>query len=52
MGRRYDDKLFRLLVDVPDADESRAWMEAFKQEPVTRFDQLEIYVVSYALDVL
>ena len=52
MGQRYDDKLFRLTVDVPDTEESRAWMAAFKQELVARFDQLEVYVVSHVIEVV
>jgi len=52
MSQRYDDKLFRLTVDVPDTDESRAWMAAFKRELVTRFEQFEIYVVSFMVDVV
>jgi hypothetical protein len=25
MGRRYDDMLFRLTIDVPDTDDTRQW---------------------------
>jgi hypothetical protein len=52
MSQRYEDKLFRLTVDVPDTKESLAWMAAFKQELVTRFAQLEINVVSYLVSVV
>ena len=51
MGMRYDDELFRLAVDVPDTDDSRYWVETFKKELLKRFDQLEIYIVSYPVDV-
>ena len=27
MGRRYDDELFRLVLDIPDTDDSRVWGE-------------------------
>jgi len=51
MGMRYDDELFRLVVDIPDTDDSRQWVAMFKEELLRRFDQIEIYVVSYAVDV-
>ena len=51
MGRRYDDELFRLVLDIPDTDDSRHWVATFKKELVKRFDQLEIYIVSYPIEV-
>jgi hypothetical protein len=50
-GMRYDDELFRLTVDVPDTDDSRYWLETFKKELLERFDQLEIYIVSFPVEV-
>jgi hypothetical protein len=52
MGRRYDDTLFRLTIDVPDSNDTREWMTRFKEALVGRFRQREIYMVSYAIDVL
>ncbi len=52
MGRRYDDRLHRLTIDVPDTDDNRRWMSAFKTELLRRFDQLEIYAVTHLIDVL
>jgi hypothetical protein len=51
MGRRYDDELFRLTLDVPDSEDSRHWMAMFKKALLKRFDQLEIYVVSFPVEV-
>jgi hypothetical protein len=50
-GMRYDDELFRLALDVPDTDDSRQWIATFKKELLKRFDQLEIYIVSYPVEV-
>jgi hypothetical protein len=52
MGRRYDDELLRLTIDVPDTDDNRRWMTMFKTELLDRFEQLEIYITSYPIDVL
>jgi hypothetical protein len=52
MGHRYDDELLRLTIDVPDTDDTRRWMTMFKTELLTRFQQLEIYITSYPIDVL
>ncbi len=51
MGRRYDDELFRLVLDIPDTDDSRHWVATFKKELLERFDQVEIYIVSYPIQV-
>src|SRR5215204_6696924 len=51
MGRRYDDMLFRLTIDVPDTDDTRQWMTRFKEALLARFRQVEIHVVSYLIDV-
>ena len=52
MGRRYDDTLSRLTIDVPDTEDARQWMTRFKDALLARFRQVEIYVVSYLVDVL
>jgi hypothetical protein len=49
---RYDDALIRLTIDVPDTEDTRQWMALFKSELLHRFDQLEIYVVAFTLEVL
>ena len=51
-GMRYEDDLFKLTVDVDDNAESRAFMRHLKMELLERFDQLEIYMVAYAVEVL
>jgi hypothetical protein len=51
LGMRYEDKLFRLTLDVPDTEDTRHWMVTFKDKLIQRFDQLEIYIVSFPIEV-
>jgi len=50
-GMRYDDRLFLLRIDVEDTAEHRAWIAHFKSHLLKRFEQLEIYVTSYPIDL-
>jgi hypothetical protein len=50
-GRRYDDRLFAVIVDVEDTEEHRAWICHLKTHLLQRFEQLEIYVASYPVEV-
>ncbi len=47
-----EDRLIRLFADVPDTPESLAFFLAKKEQWQERFQQAEIYVVSYLLWVL
>ena len=49
---RYDDRLFSLIVDVDDTAENLAWISHLKSHLLQRFEQLEIYVTSYPIEVL
>jgi len=51
-GQRYEDELFRLTVDVEDRPEHAKFIAHLKAELLERFEQLEIYVVSYPIEVL
>jgi hypothetical protein len=51
-GEVYLDNLTRFFVDVPDLPEHRAFFRDFKQKLKARFDQLEIWITSYPLDVI
>jgi hypothetical protein len=51
-GRRYDDQLFRLTIDADDTPETRQWIRHLKHDLLSRFDQLEIYVISYPIEVI
>jgi len=49
--RRYDDRLYLLIVDVDDTAGHRAWISHLKSHLLQRFQQLEIYVTSYPVEV-
>jgi hypothetical protein len=53
---RHDETLFRddlalLVVDVPDTAKNRKWLKAFKARWKDRLRQLEIWMVSYQIDI-
>ncbi len=48
----YEDNLTRFFVDVPDLPEHREFFRAFKENLKVRFNQLDIWVTSYPLDVI
>ena len=47
----YRDELGLLVVDVPDTAANRKWMKAFKARWKQRLDQLEIWMVSYSIEI-
>ncbi len=50
-GVVYRDNLVKIVVDVPDASENRAWMKKFKNRWKGRLQQLELWMVSYRIEV-
>ena len=50
-GILYRDELVCLIVDVADTMKSRKWMGAFKARWKRRLDQLEIWMVSYRIEL-
>ncbi len=50
-GVVYHDELTRFLVDVPDLPENREWMGQFKARWKERLQQLELWMVSYCVEV-
>jgi hypothetical protein len=51
-GVRYEDTSVRWTVDVEDTPEDRQFFLDFKATLLTRFEQIEIYIVSYQVDIL
>jgi hypothetical protein len=51
-GKRYDDELFQLTIDVEDKPENRQFIAHLKKTLLERFEQLEIYVASYPIEVI
>jgi hypothetical protein len=50
-GVAYRDDLVRVVVDVPDSPKNRGWMKEFKARWKDRLEQLELWVISYQVDV-
>jgi hypothetical protein len=51
-GEIYRDELVRLFVDVPDLPETRQFFHEFKERMKARFQQLDIWVTTYPVEVL
>jgi hypothetical protein len=47
----YKDTLVRIVIDIPDADENRNWMKEFKVRWRTKLEQLELWMVSYVIEI-
>jgi hypothetical protein len=50
-GVFYQDDSFRLVVDIPDSAKNRRWMKEFKERWRTRLKQIELWMVSYLVEV-
>ena len=51
-GQSYRDDLVRVFVDAPDVPESRECFLAFKERAKTRFQQLDIWMTTYPIEIL
>jgi len=47
----YRDDLALLVIDVPDTLKNRRWMKAYKARWKERLQQLELWMVSYVIDI-
>src|SRR6266571_1981747 len=47
----YRDQLMRLFVDVHDNSVNRAWMKGYKARWKKKLKQLEIWMVSYRIEI-
>ena len=50
-GVLYRDDLVKIVVDVTDLSESREWFRDFKDRWKARLDQLDLWMVSYQIEV-
>jgi hypothetical protein len=41
----------RLIVDAPDSAKNRRWMKGFKDRWRERLEQLELWMVSYRIEI-
>ena len=50
-GVAYRDNLVRVVVDIPDSADGHTWMRDFKGRWRMRLEQIELWMVSYLIDV-
>ena len=50
-GVLYRDNLVRVVIDLPDSAANRQWMRQFKGRWQARLEQLELWIVSYRIEV-
>jgi hypothetical protein len=50
-GVLYRDDMVRVVVDVPESAKNREWMKEFKNRWRSRLEQLELWMVSYRIEV-
>ena len=50
-GRVQQDSLSRVVVDVDDTDDNRKWMREFKARWKDHLDQVDVWLISYRIDV-
>lgn len=50
-GIQYTDSLSKIVVDVPDIDENRQWMRNFKTHWKAKLGQIDLWLVSYEIDI-
>ncbi len=49
-GQRYEDELGRFVVDVDDTEENQFFFANLKATLLERFQQIEIYMVSFPIE--
>jgi hypothetical protein len=50
-GVLYRDDLVRFVVDVTDSTKNRQWMKKFKSRWKARLEQIDLWMVSYRIEV-
>ena len=50
-GKLYRDVLARLIVDAPDTLKNRQWMRRFKARWKNKLKQIELWMVSYRIEL-
>jgi hypothetical protein len=50
-GTLYRDNLVRIVVDVPDTVKNRTWMRKLKLRWKARLEQLDLWIVSYRIEI-
>ena len=52
LAQLHRDELIRVFVDVPDTSDNRQFFVEFKERLKERFQQLDIWMTSYPLEVI
>ena len=50
-GILYRDNLVKIVIDATDEEANRQWMREYKARWKQKLDQLELWLVSYTIDV-
>jgi hypothetical protein len=48
----YEDKLIRIIIDVPESENSETFFRQYKEVLKERFKQIDIWITSYEIDVI
>lgn len=51
-GHRYEDFAAKVVVDVDDMPENRQFFIDYKSKLLERFEQIDMYIVSYPVEVV
>lgn len=51
-GARFRDDLIRVFVDVKDQPEHQEFFRAFKEHLKSKFQQIDLWLVTYRIDVM
>ena len=47
----YRDNLVKIVIDAPDEEANRQWMREYKARWKAKLEQLELWLVSYTIDI-
>lgn len=50
-GILYRDNLVKIVIDAPDEEENREWMRNYKARWKQKLEQLELWLISYTIDI-
>jgi hypothetical protein len=50
-GVLYRDNLVKIVIDAPDEESNRDWMREYKKRWKQKLEQLDLWLVSYTVDV-
>ena len=48
----YEDKLIRIIIDVPESEDNDTFFRQYKEVLKERFNQIDIWITRYEIDVI